>query len=322
MTADPPGTSGLYTRTDTCVVPGLLASAEGDRAAALDGDGRRKVADDPLAPPAVLHRLLHDTDWRVRLAAAENPGTPRAGCAVLDGTPAVAAMAAGRPDVLWDDVARLLAVRVPLTLLNTVVEVLSRADRPGGVLDDAARSSSVAVRAAAARVSGDPPLLALLGDDADGRVRFHAARNPATPAFRLVRLAGDTTVDVRTSVAHNPSAPRDTLLELLSERNPVTVNAAASKGVLVWADVAHLLGEGMSTLLASGPLSRPDVPVDVQRQVAAGMHPSRHVVARNRHADPDVLRLLAVDPDPEVRSLVAGNPSAPDDARTVAALNT
>lgn len=151
------------------------------------------------------------------------------------------------------------------------------------------------------------------------RERAAAAAAADTPAEVLDRLADDTSRDVRLAVATNPSTGKETLLRLLRSRSGVVAARAAIHPALSWDDVAWLADRnGFSSV---GALMHPEIPVAVQADVAERLHPHREVLADTPWTAPEVLRTLAVDPDPSVRAAVAENEGAPDDARAAAALS-
>ena len=188
-------------------------------------------------------------------------------------------------------------------------------------------------------------LLTLAGDDR-WRVRAAAGRNPKTWPSTLVALGRDCVSQVGESVVENPSTPFDVLVELgrreLYDSGRLQEMAARrrSQGYVQRTQAPRPQQSGLhrtTETLISGfldlvgsssrrerrPVTRSGaVPSRSSRRVlteidrterpwklaSSGSAEVRRDVARAESTPPAVLALLAVDPDVDVRVLVASNP--------------
>lgn len=152
------------------------------------------------------------------------------------------------------------------------------------------------------RSPADPQRLTLLASDPDTLTRETVARNPKTPEGALMRLAQDDNEEVRVRAVE----------EFLSRISRVTEDAGASavlaKRLATLLKNTRNLPDGEKIALASSRNVHPPQ----QRVLAEDPNSDvRACVAGNTETLPRVLASLAEDTEPSVRERVAGNENTP-----------
>lgn len=175
-----------------------VASNPGTRPSTLnqmsksDGFTMAQVAKNPSAPADTVARLFSDTSTgnQTRALAASNPSIPKP---LLDD--------AVRDEDSW---VRQHAAKNPALSSSQIAQLASDKDRK--------------VRRALAENKRTTEQLEILSNDNDDFIRSSVARNPATNAELLTRLADDTFHAVRNAVAEHPNTPRN-VLEMIAARD-------------------------------------------------------------------------------------------------------
>ena len=252
---------------------------------------REAAATNPLAPTDLLTALTNDREPPVRLAAAHHWALPAELLERLH-------RAGSKPDLST-------FARFDQGLDPAVLEGISRDGYWGRVLAawHPNTSCETLMRLATSKLCVDTRML--------------VAANPSTPADLLARLAGDLTDAVRRTAARNPHTSEDALavtrqlganrdLTGFAEPDP-TITEAELRAVLQSAS----LGPWVDLLVARHPNAGSSVLAEVplhNTQVAN--------VVINHPATPRVklaeaISLLALDTDPDVRSMAAEHPLMP-----------
>ena len=296
---------------------------------------RRAVASNPALPADTLAGLSRDDSVGVRAALAGNPRLPHAAAAVLCTDAAVLVREVlGRRDGLDARILRRLAADPEMSVRSAVAE---NDQAPAGVLPRLARDHSAEVRVNAAQnPRAKELLLASMAGDPSEDVRIAVAHNLTTPATALEFLAQDGSQVVRAVVARNPNTAQEVLtmlasdprrevqaavglsgratpqmLETLASHNPGMLECVAEREGCVGPDQLRSLA-AMGGDVGAGVATNTSTPPDVLTMLASDPNwTTRARVAHNRNTPPDVLRMLARDPDVDVRAAVAGNASTP-----------
>ena len=328
----------LRTVSDPTTDPETLHSFASD----MDIDVRSCVAAHPATNPETLAAMFGDRPVHACLAA--NPATPPHVLRLLHEPPAMPlvheALAANpsTPTSLLDEYAtgawfgdiRLSAWKNPALPAVTIRErvedwydidaalaCLSNTSCPPDVIEANAVAEYDRRRAAAAANPSTPPeLLANLAGDLSLVVREQAAKNPSLTSDTLMRLAADDALDIVVATAQNPQASPSVLRDCL--RNTQGTQPWAERAAYAVARSPAVDGTLLTALLRMSPNSElellvaesPHCPVEFLRHCAQQDHPAlRRRAAAHSNTDPATLRLLADDPDPDVATAVAENPS-------------
>lgn len=322
---------------------------------------RASVADAGGLPFDVLRGLAHDSDERVRRAAARGP------------------YVGSRKDRVQDLIRIVEEAGVPDRTLRACARsphrevreaVASHPDASAALLANMVRDEQAKVRSAVAcNANAAAESLAALAADNDASVRKGVATNPCAGASLLTALAQDRAAEVRLTVASNPSTPSDALEHLASDRDVEVALAVALHSSSTGAALRKIISihngpvdgpasswrerlaiaadlERRSWLLGSVELrdafnaSLPDLLGELRwfkgpRQAVASrencpvdvlvelaQHPDTvGYVAGNPSAPANVLIALTHDADSKVRRAVASNPSTPAEALATLALD-
>lgn len=278
--------------SDTEPLPAVPVETTADLRKRLIGAAPRwiqAIADDPdeaarcqcadrTTTAALLRILALDPSAQVRAAAAGNPKTPR---------DALHAMAER------DEDARA-------TLVQAIVDVVtSDPEFSGGFL-------------LAASLNTPREVLRSLSTDPDDEVRMIVAENPNAPSDALQTLATDTDDLVRYNVAANPSASSDVLQTLATDPDEGVLSKVASNPHTP-TEVLRSLTADLRAKVRGGLAGNPVIPIHLLVDLVT--RPGRNVFTLGEQEGDmgEVLRILACDPDDEVRWGVAKNPNTPAD---------
>ncbi|WIM96760.1 hypothetical protein ACTOB_000222 [Actinoplanes oblitus] len=230
-------------------------------AARLAGDPvpgvRHALAENPGLPDELIRRLAADPNHEVRRRLAHNPAVPLDVLAELARTTRIGPVLLSRIEAATDREVRQLA-----TAADPAVRMLlaMRRDLPADVRDG-------------------------LAADPDAKVVAAVAGHPGFSPERLAGMVAAHGVRVKSSVAANPEAPADLLLDL-ARRDPRVPKALR--------EIARHPNAGAAALECCLTDER-------ARPIAAG-HPA---------LPPDRVAELLGDADPRVAESAAGNPSLP-----------
>jgi len=259
-----------------------------------DKQVRHEVARNPHTPAEVLKTLARDSDRQVRHEVAKNPNTPQE---VLE------SLATDR-----DSGVRHLIAKNP----NTPVEVIAIAIKYSGdlnlhwltindhrtipVLKILAQDSDLRVRTRIAQSRHTPrEVLATLATDYHAQVRCRIAQNHHTPVEVLTTLAKDGDQGVRARVAHNRSSPVELLVTLAQD-----------------SDIEVLRGVAQNC----------QTPVELLESLVKYSESNhRCKLAKDPQTPASLIEILATDSDIWVRRFVAMNYRTPDYLAVLALLN-
>ena len=271
----------------------LAAAAQGSDYTA--GGVRRRVAGHPNTPASVLRSLADDFESGARRALAANPSTPGDVLRFLAADPDIDELVAANPSAPGDLLAKLA---------NDPDE------RPWGLGGIAAANPSLPA----------DTLDSLAGDIFDwlargGQPQRRCPEAGGAPAPDAQEGGGDAQpapapgVELRNSVAANPSLPADVLDRLAAHASGQLLAAVAANPGTPAGALRVLVEECMNL---HGAASNPSTPGDALAMLANSAWDSvREAVASNPSAPGELLDLLAGDPEADVREAVAQNPSTP-----------
>ncbi len=267
-----------YLQAEVCAHPNCALELRAAAERAPHALVRRKLAQNPVLPDAVLMRLLGDTEAQVRAAAVRHLSESM--MAELDsggydssrqvrrdearhtGLPLAWVMRLARDTDSW--VRRLIARNqtTPEHILHSlahdaVMEVRRGVARnpvcPTKLLQQLARDSHPWVRAGIAlRDDIDEPLILELSRDDDIDVLSALGKHPRTPQKILERITRHVDRDVRRSVVLNTSAPPGVLHGLLEDPYPLNRVLLAGHRNLADADLYGLLHDPEPTVRFAG----------------------------------------------------------------------
>lgn len=196
----------------------------------LSADEMREIATDPhhdvrgeLAareglPEDVISALADDKSASVRGLIARHPHASTELVARLshDKNPSV------RWEVAWAiaDRPELAATVLPAAHQDVPIMLADRFGSMDEVIQQAlGRHVDPEVRSKVAELADDVPLLGVLADDTEPRVRRGVAANPRTPKDLQLKLAGDSQRMVRLGLAANWALDPDVAMALTSDRS-------------------------------------------------------------------------------------------------------
>ena len=292
---------------------------------------RSAVAARPALSIDVLLALADIDDDELRLALFRRPDLPDFVATRLFTThPELAQkarLASHSPDSLpRADIAEI--VRVAPWLVPALTEAGSL---PAGVIVAFADSTDWRHREQAAQVAGvgDEEVLRSLFNDPDHDVRQAVARNAASPADVVARLATDVSSLVRRAALERPELRVEDVVALVGD-DDANVRADALGHIHCPPDLARqqkALDEGRRVRVE---VLRVAMSGALPRRVSVAKHPQvttkqlavlatdqawqvREAVASNAQASVDLLVSLADDDDRDVRRAVAAHPRTPED---------
>lgn len=131
-----------------------------------------------------------------------------------------------------------------------------------------------------------PGILEELAKDPVDEIRKHVAYNTKTPAVTVLGLAQDDSENVRFASAFNPNMPEEGFKLLLQDETPVRGAVTQNR----------------------------NLPYSMQMYIAKSSDPyiRQQLARRKSNIPPEVLTLLADDPEEDVRYEVAINSSTPE----------
>ena len=163
-----------------------------------------------------------------------------------------------------------------------------------------------------------------LSEDEVVDIRKTVANNPSTPPEALVKLSGDEEYLVREEVAANPSTPPEVLVKLSEEENAgargaVAYNPSTPPEVLV-----KLSGDKSPSVRRRVVKNRSTPPEALAKLSGDEIYDILIKVSKNRKTPPEALAKLASTPQPdytvsqfnEVRIEVSKNPNTPPEVLT------
>ena len=163
-----------------------------------------------------------------------------------------------------------------------------------------------------------------LSEDEVVDIRKTVANNPSTPPEALVKLSGDEEYLVREEVAANPSTPPEVLVKLSEEENAgargaVAYNPSTPPEVLV-----KLSGDKSPSVRRRVANNRSTPPEALAKLSGDEIYDILIKVSKNRKTPPEALAKLASTPQPdytvsqfnEVRIEVSKNPNTPPEVLT------
>jgi hypothetical protein len=273
------------------------------------GDELTRVASLMLAPERV--RARDPRDVAVLEALASNPNASPA--LLFSLAPQHAAKVASNP------VLSLLLLESPSLLTHAPVvalcRLLARPELPTDWLEQGARHAHYQARAAAAaspRLA--PATLALLADDAYPVVWLAVATNHATSPETLAKLArsrarnANGAKNLLRALSSNPATPLDALETLSDEVElfPTLARDTALPLSLIEALVAHESAEVRAVVA-----QRPDLPPRLVRRLAADADPAVRTALARHTTDQALIARLSFSADAFVLRGLIENPHTP-----------
>jgi Ni,Fe-hydrogenase III small subunit len=284
------------------------AKHEAGQQNAARGQRRRahaRTASDPATPPGELVHMARRHPWSHSLIAA-NPSAPAPLLTVLAerGDARVRLEVAGNPSTPEKTLAHLAYDEVA-EVSDTAAR--RRAARSLPRYEEVARWSIVEQLAIVADRHADAEVLDVLSYW-PRRVRVEVARNPATGATTLARLAVDTKPSVRREAASHRSTPSESVEALVRDgdrfvRRAVAARRDASERALV------ILAADRHPAVREAVAGNPHTPAEAVVALAkdTDLEVRRRIAARKR-LPAGVQEWIAADTDAKIRATIAKNP--------------
>lgn len=202
------------------------------------------------------------------------------------------------------------------TETDLMYSVASNPNTPLDLLEELSKSEDFEVRNGVAQNKAAPvELLELLTFDSKSPVVASVILNHSAPVSFLSdpRLVHSPMIPVRGAIARHEDTPRDTLIELLEDREPY-VRGSAVLNPNFTNDDLWMIGKSNNYALALPLSTRPDLDEDLYRLLASMGEKGVYVILGTNPSTPvDLLRMLAGMNSGSINSGLSTNPSLPND---------